>query len=744
MKKRLLLLAFLLSVSAFAEQTVDLGNSTVKGSRAGSGNYTLTPKEYKNTYVVTQEKIRERNYKNVEDVLRDAPGVTIQHTAFGPRVDMRGSGEKALQRVKVLVDGVSINPTEETMASLPINAIPIETVKKIEIIPGGGATLYGSGSVGGVVSITTNSNATKNNFFMDLNYGSYDNRSFGLAGGYNVNKKLYVNYGFSYLNSEGYRREEEKENKIFLGGFDYKFNEKNRVRLQVRHSDIKDDGSNQLKKEELLADRTAPGLNLDMKTKDKSYTLDYEFRPTNSLTFVATSYYQKQDRDIKTESIDDIKIVSSSRAYTSNKELMNFYNIQSIMDAKFEEDKRGLKLKGKYEYGKGEVLFGYDYQKSINKRKSLVRSETLKTYNTGYLDQTLSPENILPIVNRVNIDLSKVSHAFYLFNKWNATNKLDITTGFRTELTKYQGSRINGPNTMPFVTPKVNEIKTDRDLTNYAGEAGFLYKYRDTGRVFLRYERGFVTPFANQLTDKIKDTTLKKQVGFMEIPIVNVSSKYVDNNLKSEITDTVELGFRDYIGNSLISTSFFVTDTTDEITLISSGITNPAVNRWKYRNIGKTRRLGVELEAEQNFGKWTLNESLTFLDTKVLKSNEEARILKGDRVPLVPRVKATLGLKYHLTSKLDLIGTYTYFSKRDTREIRVSDDYNAKDDEIIKHSIGGYGTMDLGVLYKADDYSNVKVGAKNLLNKKYNLRETSIEALPAPERNYYLEMNVRF
>ncbi|WP_147369001.1 TonB-dependent receptor domain-containing protein, partial [Fusobacterium necrophorum] len=72
--------------------------------------------------------------------------------------------------------------------------------------------------------------------------------------------------------------------------------------------------------------------------------------------------------------------------------------------------------------------------------------------------------------------------------------------------------------------------------------------------------------------------------------------------------------------------SFFLTDTTDEITLISSGVTNPAINRWKYRNIGKTRRMGIEMEAEQKFGKWTLNQSLTLINTKVLESNEEARI----------------------------------------------------------------------------------------------------------------------
>ena len=132
------MLTILSSIIAHAEDTIELNQTTVKSSPRSS-DYTLIPKEQKNTYVITQEKIRERNYKNVEDVLRDAPGVTIQNTAFGPRVDMRGSGEKSLSRVKVLVDGVSINPTEETMASLPINSIPIESVKKIEIIPGGGA-----------------------------------------------------------------------------------------------------------------------------------------------------------------------------------------------------------------------------------------------------------------------------------------------------------------------------------------------------------------------------------------------------------------------------------------------------------------------------------------------------------------------------------------------------------------------------------------------------------------------------
>ncbi len=749
MKKLLVLLTILSSIIVYAEDTIELKETTVKGSK--TSDYTAPPKEQKNTFVITQERIREKNYKNVEDILRDAPGVVVQNTAFGPRIDMRGSGEKSLSRVKVLVDGVSINPTEETMASLPINAIPVETIRKIEIIPGGGATLYGSGSVGGVVSISTNSNVTKDNFFMDLNYGSYDNRNFGFAGGYNFNKNLYVNYGFSYLNSEDYREHEEKENKIYLLGFDYKINPKNRFRFQTRFSDIKQDSSNQISVDELKNNRRKAGLNMDIDTKDRSYTFDYEYRPTQNLTLSTSLYKQEQDRDIVTESIDDIKIVASNARFSHITQENIFYDIKSEMQAKFEEDKKGLKLKAKYDYNligdiPSETIVGFDYQSSTNKRNSFVQSETLKSYYDSSMGgfKNLDSAKRLPIINKVDMKMTKKSSGIYAFNKWGLTDKFDMTFGGRLEKTLYNGYRENGPNVMPYVTPEKKRIETDEKLTNFAGELGLLYKYNDTGRTYVRYERGFVTPFGNQLTDKVHDTELKgTQSGLMVPPAVNAASKYVANNLKSEKTDTFEIGFRDYILGSSVSTSFFLTDTADEITLISSGVTNPAVNRWKYRNIGKTRRLGLEFEAEQNIGKFRFNQSLTLVNTKVLKSNEEARIERGDKVPMVPRLKATLGVKYNFTDRLSGYLNYVYLAKQESRELRENPDIS-KDDIVVKHTIGGHGTLETGLSYKPDNYSDIKIGAKNILSNKYNLRETSLEALPAPERNYYLQLNVRF
>lgn len=741
MKKYLFVMCLAFCANSYSDDigVVELQTSHITdNTRSGGSVFNVV--ESKNTTIITQEKIQEKKYENVEAILREAPGVIVQNTAFGPRIDMRGSGEKSLSRVKVMVDGISINPNEESMASLPINSIPVESIKKIEIIPGGGATLYGSGTVGGVINISTNSNATKNNFFMDLNYGSFDDRDLGFAGGYNVTKDLYVNYGFNYSNSEGYREDEEKENKIFLGGFDYKISDKHKIRYQGRRGNEKDNGTNEVSKKILAVNRRAPGLNLDVDTKSESNVFDYEYRATDKLLFGASFFNQKQERDISTESIDDIIIELSARKYSDVRAYYNFYDVKSLMSAKFKEEKNGVKLKTKYEYDKGELILGYDYTKANVKRDSHVTSEVLKTYCNEYgMYVTLSPGDRKAVINKVKIDLNKESHGVYAFNKYNLTSKLDLTTGVRGEYTEYTGSRINGPNEMPLINPKIQTIETDRKMENYAGELGLLYKYRDTGTFYTRYERGFITPFPSQLTDKIHDKKLAsdKNVGFFVPPNVNVASIYVDNHLKAETTNTIELGFRDYIYDSYASLTFFATDTDNEIVLIQSGVTNPAIKRWQYKNIGKTRRLGLEAEAEQYLGKFTFNESLTLIDAKTLKGNEKAQIKKGDKVPLVPKVKLTLGTKYSITDNLSLNGSYTYISSKEGREM-------SEEDKSFSYKIDGYGVLDVGVTYKLDEYSSVRAGIKNLASTKYNLRETSIEAVPAPERNYYIGLNVKF
>ena len=72
-----------------------------------------------------------------------------------------------------MIDGISLTPLEETMGSLPINSIPLSSIEKIEILPGGGATLYGSGTTGGVVNSITLADSRNNFFSADFKFASY-------------------------------------------------------------------------------------------------------------------------------------------------------------------------------------------------------------------------------------------------------------------------------------------------------------------------------------------------------------------------------------------------------------------------------------------------------------------------------------------------------------------------------------------------------------------------------------------
>lgn len=99
MKKIILFYLIVSALSIADDVNIDLGDSVIRKNYS-EREFFVAPREIKNTYVVTQEQIQEKNYKNVEDVLRDSPGVVVNNTAFGPRVDMRGSGENLLVELK--------------------------------------------------------------------------------------------------------------------------------------------------------------------------------------------------------------------------------------------------------------------------------------------------------------------------------------------------------------------------------------------------------------------------------------------------------------------------------------------------------------------------------------------------------------------------------------------------------------------------------------------------------------------
>lgn len=694
---KVITVSFITTVCTFSqEEAIKLEDSVILST---SGFETPILSENKNVTLLLKEQIDNGNYKSVEDVLRGAPNVIIQDTYFGPRVDIRGNGEKAISKVKVLSDGVSLNPIDDAMGTLPINTISLNSIEKIEIIPGGGTVLNGSGSSGGVVNIITKSSLRKDVLVLEGGVKSYDFRNTGLSMGQNLTEDIYGNFNYNYLKGNGYRDGDSQESNNFSGGIDYLINEKNRVKFQISYFDENRDYSTGIDKELLEKDRKAMGFPVISDSKRESYSLDYEYKFSDSFTLLNTFYYQNYKRDFTENSFMDYEIPKLGH--------MPFdiigENLPASMNGRFKEDTKGFKTRGKYVYEKGELVLGYDYSDTKLLRDSKIRA------NGEFFPKPMSNLKIKGDVS-INLknDIFKETNAIYGLNRYSLGEQWEIILGVRYEHSRYGGKRDS--ETEIISMKKIHEYKSIEDekrSDNYAFEIGTNYRYSESGTIYTRYERGFTSPLPGQITDKVNMT-------------------YISNDLKSETSDNFEVGARDFLGDTFVNLSLFLTFTHDEIMLIQKNSHNPAIKEWQYKNLNEVRKFGGELYLEQYFEKLTTYQSFSYVNTEITKG-----LYSGEELPMVPKGKIILGAGYEITDKIktninfNLIGNYT------VKEY-------GKDNTPIDTKVSSYNYTDIMMTYKVTDMLAISFGINNVFDQKYNYEEYSKTAIPAPGRNYFI------
>lgn len=182
-------------------------------------------KEIRNVIVITKDDIVKKGYKNIGDVLKNTPGVSFKPTAtaMGSIIDMRGTGANANTKVKVMIDDVTMNMLDSSHTAVATDTISIDDIERIEIIPGGGAVLYGNGTQGGVVNIITKTKASKPYANIYTKYGSNSYNDLRLNTGGNINDKLFVKGSFNIYDSDGYRQYEKSKGKYGSVGLSYDF-----------------------------------------------------------------------------------------------------------------------------------------------------------------------------------------------------------------------------------------------------------------------------------------------------------------------------------------------------------------------------------------------------------------------------------------------------------------------------------------------------------------------------------------
>ena len=618
--------------------------------------------QIKNTTIVTAQDIHNKGYNTIEEILKRTPGVNFVNNGFGYIVDVRGQGvQGAAKNVKVLVDGSPLNILDMSHAILPLNSISVEDIEKIEIINGGGTVLYGGGTAGGVINVITKKTQeepVKNKVYYQNS--SFDTNKLGFGTSIKFADNFLLDLAYENVNGNGYRRGDKRDGENLRGGFTYNISDNQTLRFKAARYKEESKESDGITKTQLNNDRKQAGTTLTESNLDRTeYSLNYEIKPTDNLTFSLLGYNQKTIRDYDQE---------APAGRMTHK-----------TDGQFKDRKTGVDLKGKYNYGLGNVIFGYEYIKNNSNRSS---------YGAMYMrNRRLFP------TSTVDIDLQKNTHSAFVQGRHSFTDKLEGTLGYRYEHADYDIHRTDGRNVINKNTKK----------SNNAYETGLNFKYSDTGNVYAKYERGYRSPSPTEMVDK------------------STTRGYVLNNLKSEKYDTYEIGIKDMIGPSFVSLTGFYTNKNDEILIdMPSG---HGLN-WTYKNLQKTERKGVELFAEQYFGTFRINESVSYVDAKISKGTD-----KNKKIPYVSKTKATLGANYEVLTGLNLTADFNYFS-------------NSVDGNYEK--IKGYSTTDLGLSYAHKTGLGVQAGVKNVFDKKYYRYKNGDSYIPEAERTYYVGVSYNF
>ncbi|HEG0612162.1 TPA: TonB-dependent receptor [Campylobacter jejuni] len=657
----------------------------------------------RNVISIEGKDLQNKGYVSLEQALERISGISFVNFGLGRNIDMRGQGDKSNIAVKVMIDGRAINVLDNSHGVTPLDSINLDNVERIEIIPGGGSVLYGSGTRGGVINIITKKQKS-DAFAINLKSSAYDHGGIGGNLGINGSKQINENLAFSFdiqsFNLDGYQ-EGYNEKGYFINTKTYiDINDNSDLTLGYNYFKSKNTSSGYLTKAQAQSDPTQKGNSDNITQINRpEISLDYHYYFDDIWEFNLEAFWQNQ----KINYLKDVSEMSS----------MGLSVPVYQNGSGFEDTLTGISLKNKLNYANNSYfIFGYEFANHDAKRTSIIHYDV----NAGKFQMSHTMTTLM--------DMTKQSHSIFALDSHEFNDIFSISGGARYEYSLYDTNRNYTSNMVISNIPKPSTpelFSTDDTSHNFAFEITPNFKYSDTGKLYIKYERGFVSPSPAQFVNKDQKT-----------------QKYYSANLNPEIFDTFELGIDDFWWDFYgFNLTLFYTLSKDEISYLGNPHSTSG-SWWKYYNIDQTRRLGVELSLSQNFldDDLIFRESLTYLDAKISKGVND-----GMRIPYVSKIKATAGLEYDWNKNFSNFIDLTYFSR-------------AKDGGTIDENTGkmsqnswirDYFLTDIGMKY---NYKKLQIlaGIRNLFDKRYYTYQDSIndQYLVGNGRNYYVKFKYSF
>jgi len=154
--------------------------------------------------VITDQQIKDMGARDLNDVIRMVPGFQLPVSFwYAKSYAVRGLPQQYNNRVLVMMDGVPLNEAYYGQSCMNWADMPLNNVKRIEVIRGPGSALYGTYAFLAVINIITNKAEDINGVEFSAGGGSWNSQHHYLLAGKRMEDFSLSGY-VDYRKSEGY------------------------------------------------------------------------------------------------------------------------------------------------------------------------------------------------------------------------------------------------------------------------------------------------------------------------------------------------------------------------------------------------------------------------------------------------------------------------------------------------------------------------------------------------------------
>ncbi|MBQ5237866.1 TonB-dependent receptor, partial [Klebsiella pneumoniae] len=627
---------------------------------------------------------------NLSESLGAVPGLQVQNRqnyAQDLQLSIRGFGSRStygVRGLRIYVDGI---PATMPDGQGQTSNIDIGSVDTIEVLRGPFSALYGNSS-GGVINVTSQTGTQPPTVEASSYYGSFGTWHYGMKATGAVGDGSHagdVDYTVSTnrFTTHGYRDHSGARKNLANARLGVRINDVSKLTLLLNSVDIKANDAGGLTADEWRDNpRQSPRGD------------QYNTRKNTRQTQAGLRY----ERQLSAQ--DDLSVMM----YAGERETTQFQSIPRAPQLKPSHAGGVIDLTRHYQgidtrlTHRGELLVpvtltaGLDYENMSERRKGY---ENFVMVNGApqYGEQGALRRNERNLM--WNVDP-------YLQTQWQLTDKLSLDAGVRYSSVWFDSNDY-------YITPGNGDDSGDASYHKWLPAGSLKYALTDAWNVYLSAGRGFETPTINELSYRSDN-----QSG-------------LNFGLKPSTNDTVEIGSKTRIGNGLFTAALFQTNTDNEIVVDSS-----SGGRTSYKNAGKTRRQGMELGLDQQFGEsWRLKAAWTWLDATYRTNVCDDASCNGNRIPGIARNMGYASFGYQPEQ-----GWYAGSDIRYMSDIMANDENTAKAPSwtVVGLTTGykwSYGRMDMDLFGRIDNLFDREYVGSVIVNES-NGRYYE----PAPGRNY--------